>query len=84
MNRQLSTWNVGRGTPAKAFEMMKQRQLRTHAEEGIEVSLLLHEDIIKIPPTEYSITRQFRSHAHKLRQWLLGRQESSGLSVLHI
>ncbi|KAG0439938.1 hypothetical protein HPB47_016459 [Ixodes persulcatus] len=37
-------------------------------------TLLLHEDIIKIPPTEYSITRQFRSHAHKLRQWLLGRQ----------
>ncbi|XP_029831378.2 golgin subfamily B member 1 [Ixodes scapularis] len=47
-------------------------------------TLLLHEDIIKIPPTEYSITRQFRSHAHKLRQWLLGRQETSGLSVLHI
>uniref|UniRef100_A0A1E1XHX5 Putative titin isoform x2 n=1 Tax=Amblyomma aureolatum TaxID=187763 RepID=A0A1E1XHX5_9ACAR len=46
--------------------------------------LLLHDDVIKIPATDYSITRQFMSHASKLRRWLQGRQDASGHTVHHI
>ncbi|XP_037580105.1 golgin subfamily A member 4 isoform X3 [Dermacentor silvarum] len=46
--------------------------------------LLLHDDVIKIPATDYSITRQFMSHASKLRRWFQGRQDSSGRTVHHI
>lgn len=46
--------------------------------------LLLQDDVIKIPATNYSITRQFMSHASKLRRWFQGRQEASGHNVHHI
>ncbi|XP_050048496.1 uncharacterized protein [Dermacentor andersoni] len=43
--------------------------------------LLLHDDVIKIPATEYSITRQFMSHASKLRRWFQGRQRNCRLAI---
>lgn len=46
--------------------------------------LLPKEDVVKIPETNYSITRQFKSHAYKLRRWLQGRQSTTSSSVLHV
>ncbi|KAK8756351.1 hypothetical protein V5799_000954 [Amblyomma americanum] len=43
--------------------------------------LLLHDDVIKIPATDYSITRQFMSHASKLRRWIQGRQRNCRLAI---
>ncbi|XP_064489781.1 golgin subfamily B member 1-like isoform X2 [Ornithodoros turicata] len=46
-----------------------------------ESHLLLREGAVKIPETNYSITRQFKSHAYKLRRWFQGRQRHCQLLI---
>ncbi|KAL3204919.1 hypothetical protein MRX96_041056 [Rhipicephalus microplus] len=52
-----------------------------HSLDNESHRLLLHDDVIKIPATDYSITRQFMSHASKLRRWLQGRQRNCRLAI---
>lgn len=64
------------------MERDRMSPLRTASSESRQ--LLLSEDIIKIPATDYSITRQVRSHASKFRRWLQGKQEVPVRAVLHV